>query len=103
MNAHRRLRDARTAYRIGDPRGEFPIWHPGGARLVDGRWHEAGASVVYASEHYATAMLEKLVHFSGVLPDGQHFLEVHVPAGTSYEVVNVDALPGRWDERLFRE
>ena len=97
-----------AAYRIGDPNGAYPIWSAGGARLVSGRWHEAGigAGVIYASAHYSTAMLEKLVHFSGELPPNQHFLEIHIPAGTSYEVVNPDALPGWADSdgdvaRLF--
>lgn len=94
MSDHRRLRDSLRAYRIGDPSGEFPIWDAGGARRVDGRWHEAGASVIYASEHYATAMLEKLVHYAGLLPRGQHFIAIHVPAGIRYEVLNPDALPG---------
>ena len=43
------LREARTAWRIGDPAGEFPIWDDGGARRTSGRWHEAGAGVIYAS------------------------------------------------------
>lgn len=82
------------AFRIGDPHGEFPIWDDGGARKTSGRWHEAGAGVIYASEHYSTAMLEKLVHYEGELPPNQHFIEITIPAGTSYEVVNPDVLPG---------
>jgi len=91
------LDDALKAFRIGDPRGEHPIWSDGGARLASGRWHEAGQRAVYAAEHYSTAMLEKLVHFGGELPTGQHYVEVHVPAGVSYEVVNPDLIPG-WAE-----
>jgi len=83
-----------TGYRIGDPAGEFPIWDAGGARRVSGRWHEAGASVIYASEHYATAMLEKLVHYAGELPPNQHFLTLTLPQGLSYEVANPDLLDG---------
>lgn len=91
------LDDALRAFRIGDPRGEHPIWSDGGARLASGRWHEAGQRAIYAAEHYSTAMLEKLVHFGGELPNGQHYVEVHVPAGLSYEVVNPDLVPG-WAE-----
>lgn len=94
MSSHRRLDSALTAYRIGDPEGEFPIWDDGGARLASGRWHEAGATVIYASKHYSTAMLEKLVHFEGEIPSGQHFMEISIPVGTSYEVVNPDLIEG---------
>jgi RES domain-containing protein len=84
---HRTLRKAKTAYRIGDPDGRFPIWDEGGARLFSGRWHQAGDPVIYASEFYSTAMLEKLVHHSGDIPDNQHFIEITIPAGVTYEVV----------------
>lgn len=94
MNAHRKTTSALTAYRIGDPNGEFPIWDDGGARLTSGRWHEAGATVIYASKNYSTAMLEKLVHYEGEMPKGQHFIEITVPNGTSYEVVNPDLIEG---------
>lgn len=94
---HRRLDDALKGFRIGDPRGEHPIWSDGGSRLASGRWHEAGQRVIYAAEHYSTAMLEKLVHFGGELPLGQHHVEIHIPAGVSYEVVNPDLVPG-WAE-----
>ena len=94
MTAHRTLPESITAFRIGDPNGEYPIWSDGGARTCSGRWHETGASVIYASEHYSTAMLEKLVHYDGEMPPNQHFLEITIPAGTSYEVANVDLIPG---------
>lgn len=89
---HRTLSEPLTAFRIGDPAGDYPIWSDGGARISSGRWHEAGAQVIYASEHYSTAMLEKLVHFQGGMPSNQHFLEISVPSGTSYEVANVDLI-----------
>lgn len=91
---HRVLPEPVTAFRIGDPAGAYPIWSDGGARLSSGRWHEAGARVIYASEQYSTAMLEKLVHFQGEMPANQHFLEISVPAGVSYEVANVDLIDG---------
>lgn len=94
MTGSRLLPEQLKAFRIGDPQGEFPIWSDGGARLVSGRWHEAGSRVIYASEHYSTAMLEKLVHFGGEMPPNQHFIEIPVPAGLSYEVVNPDLLEG---------
>ena len=98
MNRKRGLPDTLTAYRIGDPAGLHPIWSAGGARLAAGRWHEAGAGVIYGALSYATAMLEKLVHYSGEMPPNQHFITLTIPAGTSYEVVNPDLLPGWADE-----
>ena len=58
----RTLSETMRAYRIGDPAGLFPVWSTEGAKRVSGRWHEAGADVIYVSENYSTAMLEKLVH-----------------------------------------
>lgn len=94
MTPPRILTDPLTAFRIGDPAGEYPIWDDGGARLTSGRWHEAGARVIYACEHYSTAMLEKLVHYQGEMPPHQHFIQITIPAGTSYEVANGDLIDG---------
>lgn len=82
------------AYRIGDPEGRFPVWSAEGAKRTSGRWHEAGAAVIYASEHYATAMLEALAHWNGTLPPNQHFIEIAVPEGTGYEVATAETVPG---------
>ncbi len=87
-----RLAEPRTAYRIGDLRGRWPVYSADGARLVAGRWHEAGSRVIYASEHYSTAMLEALARWNGPPPGRQHFVTIQIPAGTSYEVVDDDAL-----------
>lgn len=81
------------AYRIGDPTGAHPVYSAEGARRVGGRWHERGDAVIYASRHYSTAMLEKLVHWNGQMPPGQHFIELTIPAGTSYEVFATDHHP----------
>lgn len=85
------------AYRIGDPQGQYPIFDATGSRLYPGRWNTAASPMLYTSEHYSTALLEKLVHGSGVLPPNQHFIEITIPSGLSYEVLNAAALPG-WDE-----
>ena len=77
------------AYRIGDPAGRFPVWSAEGAKSTSGRWHEAGAEVIYATENYSTAMLEQLVHWNETLPPNQHFIEITIPEGTSYEVVTL--------------
>lgn len=85
-----------TAYRIGDPAGRYPIFDATGSRLAPGRWNSAQAPMIYAAEHYSTAVLEKLVHGSGYLPPNQHFIRITIPRGTSYEVFDPAALPG-WD------
>lgn len=87
-----------TCYRIGDPDGEFPIYDSEGSRLYPGRWNTALSPVIYASEHYSTAMLEKLVHASSVLPPNQHFVAITIPNGVSYEMFSTAAHTG-WDGR----
>jgi RES domain-containing protein len=52
--------------------------------------------MLYTSEHYSTAMLEKLAHGSGRLPPNQHFIEITLPNGVTYEMVSPAHLPG-WD------
>ena len=93
MTAPRALPETLGAYRIGDPAGQFPVWSAEGARRVSGRWHEAGAEVIYASETYSTAMLEMLAHWNGAPPPNQHFIQITIPNGTSYEVVTADMVP----------
>lgn len=94
--AVRELAEPLTVWRIGDPEGRFPIYSAEGAIRHEGRWHRKGQEVIYACEHYGTAMLEKLVHYNGILPPNQHFLPIEIPAGVSYEVVTKDSLPG-WE------
>lgn len=98
MSYVRRLKDSLTAFRIGDPSGEYPIWDEGGALKQSGRWHVAGRAVIYASEHYSTAMLEKLVHYRGRLPSNQHYIEITIPAGVSYEALDAHSLLG-WSDK----
>jgi RES domain-containing protein len=93
-----KLTSPMRTFRIGDPEGRFPIYSSKGAALVEGRWHEKGQEVIYTSEHYSLAMLEKLAHYSGVLPPNQHFIAITLPAGTAYQVVTKDSLPD-WHKR----
>ena len=85
-----------SCFRIGDPDGAYPIFDATGSMLAPGRWNTPGSPVIYAAEHYSTALLEKLVHGSGRLPPNQHFVRITVPSGLSYEVFSPPALPG-WD------
>lgn len=90
------------AYRIGDSEGRYPIFSGEGAKRVEGRWHNRGQGAIYTSEHYSTAMLERLAHFNGVMPSGQHYLEIDIPAGVSYEVVTKDSLTEWTDAQIAR-
>ena len=91
MTVPHRLAETLCAYRIGDRKGRWPVFSAEGARRVSGRWHEVGDRVIYASERYATAMLETLVRWNGPPPGNQHFVRIRIPAGTSHEVANPDA------------
>lgn len=52
--------------------------------------------MIYASEHYSTALLEKLARGAGELPGNQHYIEITIPNAVSYEILNAAGLPG-WD------
>lgn len=87
-----------TCYRVGDPDGQFPIYDAEGARLYPGRWNTHMSPIIYTSEHYSTAILEKLVHANLVMPANQHFIRITISSGTSYEMFPTEAHPG-WDSR----
>lgn len=92
----RKLREPLRVYRIGDPLGQFPVYCGEGAAMFKGRWHRKGQKVIYTAEHYSTAVLEQLVRRNGEMPPNQHFIEIVIPVGTTYEEVTKDILPG-WD------
>lgn len=85
-----------TAYRIGDPEGAHPIFDATGSKLWPGRWNTAASPMIYACEHYSTAMLEKLAHGNGRMPPNQHWIEITIPPGVSYEMLSTARHPG-WD------
>lgn len=87
-----------TAYRIGDPAGVYPIFDATGSTIAPGRWNTPGAALIYAAEHFSTALLEKLVHGSGRLPPNQHYVTITISKGTSYEVFSEAGSPG-WDSQ----
>ncbi|TLX08239.1 RES family NAD+ phosphorylase [Rhizobium sp. MHM7A] len=91
-----RLDRTLTSVRIGDPDGTYPIFDATGSTIAPGRWNTAGSPIIYTSEHYSTALLEKLVHGSGRLPPNQHYVTITIPRGVGYEVFSEPALPG-WD------
>ncbi|MFG1359485.1 RES family NAD+ phosphorylase [Xanthobacter pseudotagetidis] len=85
-----------VGFRIGDPDGDYPIFDATGSTLSPGRWNTIASPLIYASEHYSTALLEKLVRGSGRLPPNQHYVSITLPRGLSYEVFAPPSLPG-WD------
>ncbi len=95
--SHRKLLEPIQLYRIGDPHGEWPVFSGEGSRKFPGRWNDTGQEMIYLSEHLATSMLEKIVRLH-TLPPNQHFVEVAVPSGCSYEEVNPDTLPNWFAE-----
>lgn len=92
----RKLREPLRVFRIGDPNGKFAVYSGEGAAQVNGRWHRKGQQAIYTGEHYSTALLEVLAHRNFEMPPNQHFIEIAVPAGITYEEATKDILPG-WD------
>lgn len=83
------------AWRIGDPR--FPIFDGGGAARYGARWNSPGRFVIYASETYAGALVECLVHANiGAIPKSHVFVEITVPGSVSVERLRPEKTPG-WD------
>jgi RES domain-containing protein len=85
-----------SCFRIGDPNGAYPIFDATGSTIAPGRWNTTGSPLIYTSEHYSTALLEKLVHGSGRLPPNQHYVKIIIPRGASYEVLSQPSLRD-WD------
>jgi RES domain-containing protein len=82
-------------YRIADRRHK--IFDGQCASLFGGRWNSPGRRVIYASETYAGAMLEALVHANiGRLPKTQSWIEILIPKGIRIEEVHPADIPG-WD------
>ncbi len=85
-----------TSFLIGDPAGVHPIFDATGSTIAPGRWNTSENPLIYSSEHYSTALLEKLVRGNGRLPPNQHYVEIAIPRGLTYEVFLPPSLPG-WD------
>lgn len=93
--AHPRLVNATVSiWRCGDVAAAFPLMSGVGAALYPGRWNLATSPVIYAAEHFSTALLEKLASLNGELPAAMHGLEIIVPQGVSIEHFNAGSHPG---------
>lgn len=85
------------AFRIADSRR--PIFDGRGAALYGGSWNSPGRRVIYASETYAGALLEKLVHTNiGRIPQGQRYIDILIPRPIAIEEIGPDEVQG-WDSR----
>ncbi|CAJ2376592.1 MAG: RES domain-containing protein [Arenicellales bacterium IbO2] len=94
MTQASRLTRPLIAYRFGDPADIYPTYSAQGAAKNPGRWNERGDAVIYASERYATAMLEKLAYLNGVTPPKQFFIKITIPSGVSFEAADAKKLKG---------
>lgn len=68
--------------------------------LHGARWNSPGRRVIYATETYAGALLEILVHASGSVPQSQGYVEIQIPAGLSLEEITLDDVP-HWNSPSF--
>lgn len=84
------------AYRIGS--GRYPIFDGAGAAAsAVARWNSRGREVIYAAEHYSTAVLEKAAQFNSVrLPRSLRFIRITIPDAVTVEEVRVQDVTG-WD------
>ncbi len=83
------------AYRI--TKQKHPPYDGAGALLHGGRWNPPGQAVIYASDAYAGALLEILVHANlGRLPGPHHAVQITIPHDVALETLEADAHPG-WD------
>jgi RES domain-containing protein len=86
-------------YRIGDNR--FKIYSPKGAEMLGGRWNSPGKGVIYASETYSLAMMEKLIHTNrSSPPKGHEFVVIEIPDSVSTETVDTTLVAGWNDEDM---
>jgi RES domain-containing protein len=87
---------ALRAYRLGSRR--YPLFDGGGAAASDtSRWNSRGRRVIYASEHYATAVLETLARLNTVkLPASLVYIEIEVPDSVGIERVDLKRVKG-WE------
>jgi RES domain-containing protein len=84
-----------TVFRLAKRR--YPIYDGSGAALEGARWNSPGRLLIYASEHYATAILEKLVHAGRTqLPGAHHAAAIDIPEDLMVERFDPASVPG-WD------
>jgi RES domain-containing protein len=84
-----------TVYRLAKRR--YPVYDGSGAALEGARWNSPGRVLIYTSEHYATAILEKLVHAGRTqLPGAHHAAAIEIPSDLPLEEFDPARAPG-WE------
>ncbi|HZN99521.1 MAG TPA: RES domain-containing protein, partial [Gemmatimonadales bacterium] len=84
-----------TVYRLAKRR--YPVYDGSGAALEGARWNSPGRFLIYTSEHYATALLEKLVHGGRtLLPGPHHAAAIAIPDDLAAEEFDPANVPG-WE------
>lgn len=84
------------AYRIGG-RAHTLLDGAGAFASDDSRWNSRGRYVIYAAEHYATAILEKAAQLNAVqFPPGLLYIRVEIPSDAAIEELAPEALDD-WD------
>jgi RES domain-containing protein len=84
-----------TVYRLAKRR--YPIFDGSGAALEGARWNSPGRILIYTSEHYGTALLEKLVHAGRTqLPGAHHAAAIDIPDDAPVQLFDPARVPG-WD------
>jgi RES domain-containing protein len=82
------------AFRIA--RAKLPLFDGTAAAIAGARWNVKGQRVIYASESYATALLEILVHSNlARVPRGFAFIEIQIPTVIDIEEITASDLP-KW-------
>lgn len=89
-------------FRIGSP--AYPLLDGTGAAASDhARWNSRGRQVIYAAEHYATALLEKVAQLNTAkIPRSLVYVRIHLPPGASIEELRPADLP-EWDSDARRD
>jgi RES domain-containing protein len=82
-----------TAWRIG--RRKHALMHGGGAaQSVRARWNSKGRFVIYAAEHYSTALIEVAAQFERLeLSPTLVYTRIDIPDDASVEEVQPDDMP----------
>jgi RES domain-containing protein len=85
-----------VAYRIGS-RAHSLLDGAGAFASDDARWNSRGRYVIYAAEHYATALVEKAAQLSILkLPPTLAYIRIEIPADALVEELVPESLRG-WD------
>lgn len=85
------------AWRIDSAKWAGKSFSGAGAALAGGRWNPAGLRVVYASQHLATASLEKFLHLPKPIPPALRFVRFEIDFnGIAIERPALSSLPRNW-------